>query len=175
MNVVAIHKFGESLAGEKLLTDSPWIEPLLRALFPDFASMKIVRSDGHDQRTGIDVVVVLTNGCERHVDFKFRTKNYDDFALEYFSDVDRKTPGWIAKPQRTDLIVYIFMPARKAYPLPFQPLRRAWKKYRGLWVRNAKERKRGYFPRRPTASPRPGDGASRSHQVTFNLTSVLKS
>jgi hypothetical protein len=125
-------------AGEKLLTDSPWIEPVLRALFPDFASMKIIRHDGHDQRTGIDVVVVLTNGCERHVDFKFRSKNYDDFALEYWSDVDRKTPGWIAKPQRTDMIVYIFMPARKAYLLPFQPLRRAWRNHGKEWVRDSR-------------------------------------
>jgi hypothetical protein len=138
MGVVAVHNFGESSAREKVLTDSPWIEPLLRALFPDFASMRIIRNDGHDQRTGIDVVVTLINGRDLYVDFKFRTKNYDDFALEYWSDVDRKTPGWIAKPQRTDLIIYIFLPTHKAYLLPFQPLRRAWRTHGREWVRSSR-------------------------------------
>jgi len=95
-----------------------------------------VRADGWWQRAGIDRVLTLSNSLQVRIDEKVRDQDWDDFCLEYWSDVDRRAPGWIAKPLACDFIAYAFVPSQRCYLLPFQSLRRAWRTNRASWVRN---------------------------------------
>lgn len=130
-----IHSFADSLAFSQAQAELPMWELVYRKAFPTFASMHIVRKDGWAQRGGIDRVILLESGKHIYVDEKVREKDWPDILLEYYSDRDRKIPGWIAKDLACDYLAYAFLPSRRCYLLPFQSLRRCWQQYRHEWVR----------------------------------------
>lgn len=106
----------------------------IETLFPDLQSAVSVRDDGWAQRGGIDRVLTLASGKTLLIDEKVRKKDWPDFALEYWSDRDRKTKGWVAKDLACDFIAYAFKPSQTCYLLPFQTLRQAWRQNRRKWV-----------------------------------------
>ena len=93
-----------------------------------------LRADGWHQRAGIDRLIVLSSSKTLHIDEKVREKDYGDILLEFWSDKERRTPGWIAKDLSCDFIAYAIAPSRRCYLLPFQPLRAAWRDRRADWV-----------------------------------------
>lgn len=132
------HNFADSLAESQRHSDAPFWQEVYREAFPDLESMVCVRADGWAQRGGIDRVLTLASGKTLTVDEKVRTKDYDDILLEYWSDRDRKVPGWVAKPLACDFIAYAFVPSQRCLLLPYQSLRRAWRKNRVAWVKKYK-------------------------------------
>lgn len=129
-----MNDFRRDLAWSHSQSDAPWWEDVYRQAFPDFSAMHDVRADGWAQRGGIDRQVILCDGTVLKVDEKARRTSYDDFLLEYYSDSERRTPGWMAKPLTCDYIAYAFVPSRTCYLLPYQLLRRAWWRHRTEWV-----------------------------------------
>jgi hypothetical protein len=97
--------------------------------------MHDLRTDGWAQRAGIDRLIVLDSGKTLNIDEKVRDRDYGDFCAEYWSDFERRTPGWIAKDSATDFIAYAVLPTQTCVLVPFQPLRLAWRKNRVSWVR----------------------------------------
>jgi hypothetical protein len=83
---------------------------------------------------GVDHVVVLNNGHVVKVDCKVRSTTFLDICLEYWSSKEDKIPGWVAKDLDCDYILYLIVPRRKSYLLPFPALRLAWIKYHREWV-----------------------------------------
>ena len=132
---VTVHNFTESLTKSQAQADAPWWIDVYRAAFPDLASAVCVRKDGWAQRGGIDRVLTLESGKTLLVDEKVRDKVWPDICLEYWSDRDRKIPGWVAKDLAMDYLAYAFIPSRTCYLLPFQTLRRAWRANRKEWVK----------------------------------------
>lgn len=112
----------------------PWWEEVYRQAFPGFSGMQSVAVDGWAQRGGIDRQVFLNDGTVLKIDEKSRRQAWPDFLLEYWSDEQRRIPGWIAKPLTCDYIAYAFVPTRTCYLLPFQLLRLAWQRHRHCWV-----------------------------------------
>ena len=102
--------------------------------FPTFKTMEEIEQDGWAQRAGIDRLVILESGKIIYIDEKVRRKDYDDILIEYWSDEERKKPGWIAKDSACDYIAYAFLPSKRCYLLPFQQLRKAWKENMTDWV-----------------------------------------
>lgn len=92
-----------------------------------------VRKDGWAQRGGIDRVITLDSGKTITVDEKVRAKDWDDILLEYWSDQERRVPGWAAKPLACDFIAYAFVPSQTCYLLPALAMRRAWKDHGKHW------------------------------------------
>ena len=129
------HDFQGSLAKSKARADAPWWEAVYREAFPDMAAMVNVRDDGWAQRGGIDRVITLASARTINIDEKVRDKNWPDILLEYWSDRDRRIPGWVAKSLACDFVAYAFVPSQTCYLLNFQMLRRAWRLNRGAWVR----------------------------------------
>lgn len=128
------HSFRESLERSKGYADATWWLDVYRAAFPDLQAAVCVRNDGWAQRGGIDRVLTLTSGKTLTVDEKVREQDWPDILLEYWSDRDRKTPGWVAKDLACDFIAYAFVPSQTCYLLPFQTLRQAWRKNCKDWV-----------------------------------------
>lgn len=109
-------------------------EQIYRLAFPTFQQMADIRADGWAQRSGVDRLVILGSSKTLKIDEKVRRKDRSDILLEYWSDEGNKKPGWIAKDLDCDYIAYAFLPSRRCFLLPFQPLRRAWHDNRARWV-----------------------------------------
>lgn len=133
------HEFAKSLAWSNEFVDAPWWLDVYRKAFPNLESAVSVRDDGWAQRGGIDRVITLDSGKTLGVDEKVRKEDWPDFCLEYWSDKDRKTRGWIAKDLACDYIAYAFVPSQTCYLLPFQTLRQAWRQNCKRWTRDHKK------------------------------------
>lgn len=115
-------------------SDQSWWGAVYRDAFVGFSGMRDVRQDGWAQRGGIDRLVDLRDGTTLKVDEKVRRTVYPDICLEYWSDMERKVRGWVAKDLTCDYIAYAFEPTGVCYLLPFQTLRRAWRSNCDAWV-----------------------------------------
>lgn len=142
-----LHNFKDSLEKSDIHSDDPLWGDLYQAAFHNFAGMHKVGIDGWAQRGGIDRIIMLNSGKTLSVDEKVREKDYGDILLEFWSNFEKKVPGWVAKDLACDFIAYAIMPARKCYLLNFQLLREAWIKNHKEWVGKyqiAKARNIGY-------------------------------
>jgi hypothetical protein len=139
----AVHDFERSLRLSQEQSASPWWELVYREAFPEFAGMTYV-GDCPTQRDGVDRLVVTSNGHVHRVDEKVRTVDYPDICLEYWSSVERRSPGWVAKDLGCDFIAYAFVPSGRCYLLPSALLRRAWRLHGRHWVRMGEARHDGF-------------------------------
>lgn len=133
-----IHNFRRSLKKSHGYADAPWWLDVYREAFPDLEAAVNVRQDGWAQRGGIDRVLTLSCGKTLNVDEKVREEDWPDILLEYWSNADRRVPGWVAKDLACDFIAYAFVPSSTCYLLPFLTLRRAWRQHCKAWVRQYK-------------------------------------
>lgn len=138
-----VHDFEQSLRLSREQASSPWWEPVYRAAFPDLAAMTYV-GDCPAQRDGVDRVLVTRNGHVFQIDEKVRTADYPDICLEFWSNEERRVPGWIAKDLACDFIAYAFVPTGRCYLLPFPLLRRAWQLHGRDWMRLGEARHDGF-------------------------------
>lgn len=129
-----IHDFRTSLALSNQYADAPWWNVVYRQAFPNMVGHQSVREDGWAQRGGIDRVIVLASGKVLTVDEKVRSEVWPDILLEYWSDRERRVPGWVAKDLACDYLAYAFVPNATCYLLPFQELRRVWRRHHRAWV-----------------------------------------
>lgn len=139
-----IHAFDQSLALSHSQEDAPWWPIVYGKAFPGYRSAVSIRQDGWAQRGGIDRVITLKSGKTVTVDEKVRAKSYGDIALEQWSDLNRKKPGWMQKDLACDFIAYAFIPDERCYLLPFPTLRRAWLLNGAEWLARAKAEETGY-------------------------------
>lgn len=139
-----LHDFRQSLALSHEHEDAEWWPVVYAKAFPGFVSMVSVRQDGWAQRGGIDRVITLKSGKTVTVDEKVRAQDWDDIALERWSDRDRRAPGWVQKDLACDFIAYAFIPSQRCYLLPFLTLRRAWILEGKRWCELAEEGSGGF-------------------------------
>ena len=134
------HNFNDSLKQSHAAEDLPFWREIYKQAFLNMAEMVNHRQDGEHQRVGIDRSIILQNSKQILVDEKVRGRNkktgkiYTDIALEYWSDYERKVPGWVCKPLRADYIAYAIAPLGKCYLLPVLQLQKAWIKYGNFWI-----------------------------------------
>lgn len=134
-----IHEFSESLRRSHAASDLPiWLE-IYKKAFPAMVACVDHRGDGEHQRAGIDRSVILANSKQILIDEKVRWKAYNDIALEYWSDRDRKIPGWVCKPLRADFICYAVATTGRAYLLPVPQLQHAWFEHATEWRSNYRD------------------------------------
>ncbi|MBE9194236.1 hypothetical protein IQ219_02590 [Synechocystis sp. LEGE 06083] len=78
----------------------------------------------------------------------WRNKQFTfDIALEFYSDFDRKIPGWVCKPLDADYIAYAVLPLGQAVLLPVPQLQQAWLKHSAGWLEKffiAQAKNKGY-------------------------------
>ncbi len=135
----SVHDFRESLAKSHSASDLPIWKEVYRQAFPSFVAMIDHRQDGEHQRAGIDRSVILANSKQILIDEKARFRNrngtvYEDIALEYWSDYERRERGWVCKPLRCDFIAYAIVPLGRCYLLPVIQLQIAWTRNAKAWA-----------------------------------------
>lgn len=134
------HSFPESLKRSHEAEDLPIWKEVYKKAFLNMIEMINHRQDGEHQRAGIDRSIILANSKQILIDEKVRFKNektgrvYKDILLEYWSDFERRIPGWICKPLRADYIAYAIAPLGKCYLLPVIQLQKAWETYGEIWL-----------------------------------------
>lgn len=129
-----LHNFKESLARSHRHADAPWWNEVYKGAFRTLQTTVDNRADGVRQRLGIDRLIVLKCGRTFTVDEKVREKNYGDFLLERWSDLARKSPGWIQKPLLCDYIAYAVVPIATCWLFPTIALQGAWKTNGRKWL-----------------------------------------
>lgn len=144
-----MHVFSESLERSHTYADAPWWRDVYSQAFPGFSDMRCMRGDSTAQRDGIDRQVFLRDSRKPiQVDEKVRLEDWDDIALERWSDRERHTKGWVQKRLECDFIAYAFVPSRRCYLLPFQTLHKAWRLNGPAWIEAADEG--APFPKPPS-------------------------
>ena len=139
-----VHSFATSLRRSETQVDAAWWEAVYRKAFPTMAAMVPIRQDGWAQRGGIDRIIVLASGKEIKIDEKVRQRDFNDVLLEYWSNTERRIPGWVAKDLACDFVAYAYLETQRCFLLPFLLLRRAWKQHGREWVSRAEKEEEGY-------------------------------
>jgi len=129
-----MNDFNECLKYSHQAEDLPIWKEIYSKAFPTMVTMINHRQDGDHQRQGIDRSVILSNSKQILIDEKVRRRNYKDIALEYISNDQRNTPGWVCKPLLSDYIAYAIPVAGQCYLLPVLQLQLAWTKHKADWM-----------------------------------------
>lgn len=140
----AVHNFEERLGFSHDYAQAAWWLECYRRAFPNLLSCVEVRDDGWAQRAGIDRVLTLADGKVIKIDEKVREKDYGDILLEFWSNYERRSRGWICKPLDCDFIAYAIVPRATCYLLPTLLLQRAWRERGPEWCLAAKSKKSGF-------------------------------
>ena len=139
-----VHNFATSLRCSETQVNAAFWEAVYRKAFPTMAAMVPIRQDGWAQRGGIDRIIVLASGKEIKIDEKVRQRDFNDVLLEYWSNTERRIPGWIAKDLACDFVAYAYLETQRCFFLPFPLLRRTWKQHGREWVSRAEKEEEGY-------------------------------
>jgi hypothetical protein len=138
------HDFRECLDYSYQCSDEPFWEQVYRQAFHNFKGQIPVYGRCESQWRGVDRLVYLSNDTVLRVDEKKRKKVREDILLEYLSNDQKRTPGWIELDLAIDYLAVAFMPIQKVYLLPWVLLRRAWLKHGEEWIQWGDERQNGF-------------------------------
>lgn len=107
--------------------------------YEQFPQLKLIEfaEDLETQKKGVDKILHFENGGTVTIDEKKRRKDYGDILLELFSNYQQKKKGWLFTCS-CDYIVYYIEPTKKAYLLPAQLLKMAWKHNGAEWLKKYK-------------------------------------
>ena len=103
---MTVHDFDDDLSNSEERAKAPWWVAVYRHFFPDLTDMQIEHDIAFQER-GVDRRVKLTGIPPRIVlvEEKVREEVYTDFALETWSNHERRVPGWMERPdQLTDFL-----------------------------------------------------------------------
>lgn len=117
--------------------DSFWL-PRYRKAFPAMIATNILPTNCIGQYLGIDRIIQLSSGVTLRIDEKLRRSNYNDILLEYISNDNKNTKGWIEKDLQIDYIAYAFENGL-TYMLPWLFLKKCWGANKENWLKNYKE------------------------------------
>jgi hypothetical protein len=90
------------------------------------------------QALGIDTIIHLPFGGEIFIDEKMRRKNYGDILIEYISNDQKNTKGWVEKELKIDFIGYAIEDSREVFFIPFKELQKLWFSNKEEWIKRYK-------------------------------------
>jgi len=101
---------------------------------------EVVRANEAEDYKGTDFWAKRGDLPPLSIDVKARTKDHlasrgkDDLALETWSNIDSKLPGWTRDPnKRTDYILFYWRDTARFFILPFPPLCKVFTRYWEEW------------------------------------------
>lgn len=130
---MAVHAFSADLAASQRQALDPRWERVYRRVFPHFAVMRVA-DDLAEQRAGVDRVIELTTGRQQLVEEKVDAVGTSNIFLEYWSNVEAASPGWIVKPAACHHLAYLFTRMGLVYVFPWADLQRAWHANAEAWI-----------------------------------------
>lgn len=143
---IKVHEFHEKL--EQSHIDSPLLERHYQGWFCDVGLIHRIPKDGHAQRSGIDTYVIQEAGKIINTDEKIRDEDYGDILLEYWSNYERRTLGWIMKEQNNEYISYYVKSSDKGFLLPTAVVQKTFRINAKKWHKiypTIKAKNKGYI------------------------------
>lgn len=117
----------------------PFWNDVYQKAFPNMTNhMRGKQHASASQYNGVDRIIYLENGKTLTIDEKVRSKDYDDILLEFISNDQKNTPGWIEKDLSIDYLAYAFLPSKTAYLFDWRMLALAWAQNKEAWKDNYK-------------------------------------
>ena len=139
-----MHRFKESLSWEQKTSRSNMVaRGYAQMIYPEVIANTFWCKNGR-QHEGLDKILTLETGNEIRIEEKFRRRSYPDIALETWSNLESKVPGWCVKDIIADIVAYWMVPARKLYVFQSPHLRRVLSENRTQWERQAENRIGGF-------------------------------
>ena len=139
MNGPTQFTFESRLAQSHRIQDHAFWYDLYEQFFPTMVSLQTYKKYGFWQQQGIDRGIILNTSKQVLVEEKVRYANrytgrvYEDIALEYWANYEKRKPGWVCKPLMADFILYLILPLRRAYLFPVIQLQAAWEANKTRW------------------------------------------
>lgn len=133
-----IANFQHDLAYSVNDADEPYFDAFYRFYFPYLVRHEILKNNCREQRDGVDRRLHFPSGHSVIVQEKRRRADYGDVLLEYESNDNAHTKGWIEKFQTIDYWVYAIMPTKRFFIYPWCALVRVWEKWGPIWKRQYK-------------------------------------
>ena len=130
-----VHNFKDSYEKAENEKNDPFWLSVYEEAFPNMVSAMAARKYSDAQKAGIDRVILLSNTRSLYIDEKLRFKEYSDILLEYMSNDRHQTKGWMDKDLAIDYLAYAFVESKKCYLFDWQMLKRTWKYYRNIWIK----------------------------------------
>lgn len=120
-----IHSFTEDLARSHAAEgDYAFWDQIYRRLYPSLETHLIFPNSAAAQRGGWDRLLILDNGHTIRVEEKVRETAYADFCLEYWSNLERRSPGWWRQKPFSDVLLYVIRPTGEYWAFDRWVLRR---------------------------------------------------
>jgi hypothetical protein len=85
------------------------------------------------QQSGVDRIVNLPNKT-LYVEEKIRLKHYNDVWLEYTSNDQSNSLGWVERDLNIDYLLYAFLESKTAYFFDWRKLKKAWNANKERWI-----------------------------------------
>lgn len=133
-----INDFHKQLKFSEQASHEPFWQAIYEKAFPDMVNNMVCTGKNQGQFLGIDRVVQLKSGKTLYIDEKKRTGEWDDILLEYISNDQTGSLGWIEKDLLIDYLAYAFILSKRCYIYPWEILRRAWIYYKDDWLKHYK-------------------------------------
>ena len=116
-----MRNFYDDLAEEREFSQNIIWQRIYHQLFPNL--VKVTReTDTHLQRMGIDRWILLEDSTSLKIEEKYRSKLYNDLAVEIWSNEERESPGWCRKKLICDYVLYLFRDYGIYYLIDFPQL-----------------------------------------------------
>lgn len=138
-NQMSLYGFRERLAMSQGVSASDDIKATLLANVP--GAVRIDPATNAEDRSGTDWWVVLRTGQKISIDVKVREDDYkklkgwDDLALEAWSVIGDRKPGWTRdETKRTDYILWWWKPTRRWCLVPFRMLCAVYIEFWVAWL-----------------------------------------
>jgi len=126
--------FYQANALARLYSGKAWWKAVYQQVFPYFKKAKRLPGTHQLQNLGVDKILRTEAGKDIFLEEKFDRTTYDNFFLEYISNLEKETPGWLVKPVLTDYLAYVRLGMGKCYFIPFPPLQMAWLEHGDRWL-----------------------------------------
>jgi hypothetical protein len=133
-----VNDFRKDLAFSENASNESFWQDIYEVAFPSMVCAVACSGDTASQRLGIDRLVHLSSGRTLRIDEKVRRVVYEDILIEYLSNDVTGAPGWIEKELQIDYLAYAFLPTETVYLLPWDLLRRAWRRNKNNWLNKYK-------------------------------------
>lgn len=128
------HDFNERNAWSLQARQEAFWEAVYQKAFPSIVKCELIK-DLANQKNGVDRLLTLANDITLTIDEKTRERaDTGDILLEYKHEGLYNAPGWIEKDLTIDYLAYAFIPNRRCYLFDWRMLRRAWVRYKDVWM-----------------------------------------
>lgn len=132
-----MHNFAESLLKSKKHSSHRIWNIIYERFFPNYTRKKNYEEDMLMQKSGVDDIIEFQGKpiwIDRKVRFKRKDKRiFQDIILEFWSDEERMSPGWICKRTKADYFIYLNLMNAHCYCIPTKSVQLGWQKYHNFW------------------------------------------